>query len=53
MDVSVCEFEAAVAAIIVARDGKEVETAIVSEDVHKFLKVLENQLQGKKFLVGD
>ncbi len=26
---------------------------VVSDDVHKFLKVLEGQLSGRKFLVGD
>ncbi len=40
-------------ALIVAKDGKEVETALVTEDIHKFIKVLEAHLAGKKFLVGD
>jgi glutathione S-transferase len=53
LDLSVCDFEAAVAAIVVARDGKEVDAAIVAEDVHKFLKVLEGHLSGRKFLAGD
>ncbi|MFN9944358.1 MAG: hypothetical protein ACK56I_33305, partial [bacterium] len=52
LDVSACDFEAAIAAIVIARDGKEVDVTKVSEDVHKFLKVLEGQLTGRKFLVG-
>ena len=53
LDVIACDFEAAIAAIIVARDGKEVDTQKVAEDVHKFLNVLESRLNGKKHLVGD
>jgi glutathione S-transferase len=53
LDVSACDFEAAVAAIVVAKDGKEVDVTKVSEDVHKFIKVLEAHLYGKKFLVGE
>lgn len=53
LDVSVCDFEAAVSAVVVAKDGKEVNTTVVAEDIHKFLKVLESHLSGKKFLVGE
>lgn len=53
LDLSLNEFEAAVSAIVVARDGKEVNTTVVSEDVHKFLRVLESHLSGRKFLVGE
>lgn len=54
LDVTVCDLEAAVAAISVATQGKEqVDTTKVSEDVHKFLNVLEGQLKGRKFLVGE
>jgi glutathione S-transferase len=53
LDVLTCDFEAAVSAIVVARDGKEVDAALVTEDVHKFLKVVEAHLTGRKFLVGD
>ena len=50
---STCDFEAAVSALVVARDGKEVETALVSEDIHRFLKVVEAHLTGRKFFVGE
>lgn len=53
LDLATCEFEAAVSAIVVAKDGKEVNATAVSDDVHKFLKVLEGQLSGKKFIVGE
>lgn len=53
LDISACDFEAAVAAIVIARDGREVDVNKVSEDIHKFLKVLESQLSNKKFLVGE
>lgn len=37
----------------VAKDGKEVDSAKVVEDIHKFLSVIETHLNGKKFLVGE
>lgn len=49
---SACDFEAAVSALVVARDGKEVDGGLVAEDVHKFIKVVEAHLAGRKFLVG-
>ncbi len=53
LDVVACDLEAAVAAIIVARDGKEVDTQKVAEDINKFLAVIEARLNGKKHLVGE
>ena len=53
LDVSACEFDAAVSAIAVAKDGKEVDVAALSQDIHKFLGVIEQTLNGKKFFVGD
>lgn len=52
LDITVCDLEAAVAAVAVAANGQNIDTAKVSEDIHKFLTVLEGQLNGKKFLVG-
>lgn len=52
LDISACDFEAAIAAVVVARDGREVDVTKVSEDIHKFIKMLENHFNGKKFLVG-
>lgn len=53
LDITVCDLEAAVAAISVATQGNQtVDATKVSEDVHKFLSVLEGQLSGKKFLVA-
>jgi glutathione S-transferase len=54
LDITVCDLEAAVAAITIATHGTvTVDTTKVSEDVHKFLAALEGQLHGKKFLVGE
>lgn len=54
LDVTVCELEAAVAAIAVATQGTvTVDTTKVTEDVNKFLTALEGQLNGRKFLVGE
>jgi len=53
LDVSACEFDAAVSAINVAKDGKEVNTEALAADIHKFLGVIEQTLKGKKFIVGE
>lgn len=54
LDVTVCDLEAAVAAVSVATQGNvQVDAAKVNEDVNKFLTVLEGQLNQKKFLVGE
>ncbi len=49
---SACEFDAAVSAIVVAKDGKEVDIGAVSTDIHKVLAVLEHTLNGKKYFAG-
>lgn len=53
LDITTCDLEAAVAAVNIAKDGREVDTDKVVEDVNKFLGFVENHLNGKKFLVGD
>jgi glutathione S-transferase len=53
LDITTCDFEAAVAAVAIARDGREVDAVKVLADVNKFLGFVEGQLSGKKFLVGD
>lgn len=54
LDVTVCELEAAVAAVSIAAEGKTpIDSNKVSEDIHKFLTVLEGQVAGRKFLVGE
>ena len=40
LDVSACDFEAAVAAVSIAKDGKEVDGAKVVEDINTFLTVV-------------
>ena len=52
LDVTTCDFEAAVAAVSAVKEGKEVDIGAVSEDIHKFLAVVNTTLNGKKFLVG-
>ena len=49
---SACEFDAAVSAIVVAKDGKEVDIGAVSADINKVLTVLEQTLKGKKYFAG-
>lgn len=54
LDVTVCELEAAVAAIAVATQGNvTVDTHKVSEDVNKLLTAFEGSLGARKFLVGE
>ncbi len=53
LDTSACELEAAVTAVHIAKEGKELDTKALAADVHKFLQVLEKALSDKKFLVGD
>lgn len=52
LDASACEFDAAVSAVVVAKDGKEVDLITLSQDIHKVLGVLEQTLNGKKYFVG-
>ncbi|CAM6000927.1 unnamed protein product [Sphagnum balticum] len=53
LDITTCDLEAAVAAVVIARDGREVDTATILQDIHKFLNFVENHLDGRKFLVGE
>ena len=53
LDITTCDFEAAVAAVAIAREGREVEGAKIVADIQKFLGFVEKHLNGKKFLVGD
>jgi glutathione S-transferase len=54
LDVTVCDLEAAVAAVALATEGKTpIDGAKVAEDINKFLAGLEGQVTGKKFIVGD
>jgi elongation factor 1-beta len=53
LDITTCDFESAVAAVALAKDGREVDAVKVLADVNKFLGFVEGQLTGKKFLVGE
>jgi len=53
LDITTCDFEAAVAGVAIARDGREVDSVKLLADIHKFLAFVESHLNGKKFLVGD
>jgi len=57
MDFSVCEFEPAIAALIVSqhpnKEGFSIKCDGAKEDIQKFMKVFEEKIAGKKFLVGD
>eukprot|EP00919_Chromeraceae_sp_WS-2016_P063798 GHVR01150980.1.p1 GENE.GHVR01150980.1~~GHVR01150980.1.p1 ORF type:complete len:168 (-),score=18.71 GHVR01150980.1:898-1401(-) len=53
LDISACEFEGAVSAVTILKDGKEVDVSALTTDVHKFLTFVENHLKERKFLVGE
>lgn len=53
LDLTTCDFEAAVAAVAIAKDGREVDGAQILADINVFLVFVENHLNGKKFLVGE
>lgn len=53
LDITTCDFEAAVAGVAIARDGREVDSVKLLADIHKFLGFVETHLNGKKFLVGE
>jgi elongation factor 1-beta len=53
LDITTCDFEAAVAAVAIAKEGREVDVTKILADVTKFLVFVEAHLTGKKFLVGD
>lgn len=53
LDITTCDFEAAVAAVAIAREGREVDATQILADINKFLGFVEKHLQGRKFLVGD
>ena len=53
LDITTCDFEAAVAAVAIARDGREVDSVKILADINKFLGFVESHLNGKKFLVGE
>jgi glutathione S-transferase len=53
LDITACDLEATVAAVAIAKDGREVDVTKVIEDVNKFLTFVNNHLNGKKFLVGE
>jgi glutathione S-transferase/translation elongation factor EF-1beta len=53
LDITTCDFEAAVAAVAIAKDGREVDAVKILADIHKFLGFVESQLNGKKWLVGE
>lgn len=53
LDITTCDFEAAVAAVAIARDGREVDAVKILADINKFLGFVEKHLTGKKFLVGE
>ena len=53
LDITTCDFEGAVAAVAIAKEGREVEGAAIVADITKFLGFVEKHLNGKKFLVGD
>lgn len=53
LDITTCDFEAAVAAVAIAKEGREVDAAKILGDINKFLGFVEKHLTGRKFLVGD
>jgi len=53
LDITTCDFEAAVAAVAIAKEGRDVEGAKIVADINKFLGFVEKHLAGRKFLVGD
>jgi glutathione S-transferase/translation elongation factor EF-1beta len=53
LDITTCDFEAAVAAVAIAKEGRDVDGSRIVADINKFLGFVENHLNGKKFLVGD
>lgn len=53
LDITTCDFEAAVAAVAIAKEGREVDSAKILGDINKFLTFVEKHLTGRKFLVGD
>jgi elongation factor 1-beta len=53
LDITTCDFEAAVAAVSIAKDGREVDAVKILADITKFLTFVEKHLAGRKFLVGD
>lgn len=53
LDITTCDFEAAVAAVAIARDGREVDATKILADIHKFLAFVEKHLTGRKWLVGE
>ena len=52
LDITTCDFESAVAAVAIAKEGREVDAVKITADINKFLGFVENHLKGKKFLVG-
>jgi len=53
LDITTCDFESAVTAVAIAKEGREVDATKVLADVQKFLGFVEGQLNGRKFLVGE
>lgn len=53
LDITTCDFESAVAAVAIARDGREVDAVKILADINKFLTFVEKHLNGRKFLVGE
>ena len=47
LDITTCDFEAAVAAVAIARDGREVDSVKILADINKFLGFVESLLNGK------
>jgi glutathione S-transferase/translation elongation factor EF-1beta len=53
LDITTCDFEAAVSAVAIAKDGREVDAVKILADINKFLGFVEKHLNGKKFVVGE
>jgi glutathione S-transferase/translation elongation factor EF-1beta len=53
LDITTCDFETAVAAVAILKDGREANAATILADIHKFLGFVEKHLTAAKFLVGD
>ena len=53
LDITTCDFEPVISAILYFQQGKEVDFAKLMEDCNKFMAMVEKHLKGRKFLVGD
>ena len=53
LDITTCDFDSAVAAVAIAKDGREVKAETILADINKFLAFVDKHLSSSKFLVGD